>query len=261
MKNVKRVTALIVVMALLGCCIPSMVVFADTKSDAEASIQFTPSNRVKLYQSLSSSELSVEDVLAKTYVLEDFNEWSTERAAMAGAEYTGYSSWEEKATEKAGGTLASANGIALPVTGLGTYGQFTGGNQFLINLLKLTSTSSSAQATVGWFGTTDDGYYGFKNTSGAKKIIDTTPTTKISKDVSEDEEPVYTSTTDSLLYVGDTDNDGKNDVEDWLNWIILLYIITEQRQTEVHRIIRLWVTSRLQDFQWCIMTQTHQLLR
>lgn len=226
MKNVKRVTALIVVLALLGCCIPSTVVFADTKSDAEASIQFTPSNRVKLYQSLSSSGLSAEDVMAKTYVLEDFNEWSTERAAMAGAEYMDYSSWEEKATEKAGGTLASANGIALPITGLGTYGQFTGGNQFLINLLKLTSTSSSAQATVGWFGTPNDGYYGFKNTGGAKKIIDTTPTTKISKDVSEDEEPVYTSTTDSLLYVGDTDNDGKNDVEDWLNFegtIVLSY--------------------------------------
>ena len=226
MKNFKRTIALISVIAMLGSVLFPIGVFADTKSDAKASIQFTDANRLNLSESLSSSSLSVKDVMAKTYVLEDFDEWSTDRATMAGATYSGYTSWEDKAEEKTGGTRAAANGISLPITGLGTFGQFTGGNQFLVNLLKITSTSSSAQATVGWFGTSDDGYYGFKNTGGAKKIIDTTPSIKITSNVSETEEPVYTSTTDSLLYVGDTNNDGENNVDDWMQFegtIVLSY--------------------------------------
>ena len=107
--NIKRIIALISVLAMLGSVLSPVGVFADTKSDAEASIQFTNANRLKLYNSLSSSELSPGDVMAKTYVFEDFNEWSTDRAVMAGESYAGYSSWEDKAREKVGGTMASAN--------------------------------------------------------------------------------------------------------------------------------------------------------
>ena len=145
--------------------------------------------------------------MAKTYVLEDFNEWTTDRATMAGATYSGYTSWEDTAKEKKGGTRASANGITLPVSSVGGYGDFAGGSShFLVNLLKLTSGTKK----IGWFGTSEDGYYGFENSGAAKKVIDTTPTIKETTNVSETEQPVYTSTTDSLLYVGDTDNDGKN---------------------------------------------------
>ena len=220
--NIKRIIALISVLAMLGSVLSPMGVFADTKSDAEASIQFTNANRLKLYNSLSSSELSPGDVMAKTYVFEDFNEWSTDRAVMAGESYDGYSSWEDKAREKVGGTMASANGVTLPLSNVGDYGDFTGGSHFLINLLKLTSGTKK----IGWFGTSEDGYYGFENSGSAKKVIDTTPTIKVTSNVSETEQPIYTSTTDSLLYVGDTDGDGINNVDDWMMFegtIVLSY--------------------------------------
>lgn len=220
--NKKRITALIPVLMMLGSVLNPMGVFADTKSDALVSIQFTNANRLKLYNSLSLSELSPSDVMAKTYVLEDFNEWSDGRAAMAGELYDGYGSWEDRAKEKTGGTRALANGITLPISGFGDYGDFTGGSHFLINLLKLTGGTKK----IGWFGTIEDGYYGFENSGAAKKVIDTTPTVKINKNISETEQPVYTSTTDSLLYVGDTNGDGKNDIDDWLLYegtIVLSY--------------------------------------
>ena len=220
--NRNRIIALVSIIAMLGTILSPVGVFADTKSDAEASIQFTNANRLKLYNSLSSTEFSPSDVMAKTYVLEDFNEWSTERATMAGETYSEYSSWEERAREKVGGTMASTKDITLPISSVGDYGDFTGGSHFLINLLKLTSGTKK----IGWFGTAEDGYFGFENSGSAKKIIDTTPTIKVTSTVSETEQPLYTSTTDSLLYVGDTDNDGKNDVDDWMQFegtIVLSY--------------------------------------
>ena len=220
--NRNRIIALVSLIAMLCTVVSPVGVFADTKSDAKASIQFTNANRLKLNSSLSSTGLSPSDVMAKTYVLEDFNEWSTERATMAGETYTGYSSWVDRAEEKVGGTLALAKDITLPISKVGDYGDFTGGSHFLINLLKLTSGTKK----IGWFGTAEDGYFGFENSGSAKKIIDTTPTIKVTSTVSETEQPLYTSTTDSLLYVGDTDNDGKNDVDDWMQFegtIVLSY--------------------------------------
>ena len=71
--NRNRIIALVSIIAMLGTILSPVGVFADTKSDAEASIQFTNANRLKLYNSLSSTEFSPSDVMAKTYVLEDFN--------------------------------------------------------------------------------------------------------------------------------------------------------------------------------------------
>ena len=104
MNNIKKIIALISIQVMVGCALFTTSVFADTKSDAAASIQFTNANRLKLYNSLSSSSLSPSDVMANTYVFEDFNEWTTERATMAGETYSGYTSWASRAKEKIGGT-------------------------------------------------------------------------------------------------------------------------------------------------------------
>ncbi len=215
-----KAIALISALTMLSTAIMPLPAYADTKSDAEASLQFDNGNRLKLRESLDSTGLSASDVMANTYVLEDFNEWSTNRATANGATYDDYTSWVDRAREKIGGSLAETNGVTLPITQLGDNGDFSNtANQFIVNLLKNA-------ATVGWFGTAEDGYYGFKNTGSAKKVIDTTPSIINYTTVNEADKPVYTSTTDSLLYVGDTNGDNKNNVGDWMNFegtIVLSY--------------------------------------
>jgi len=236
MRKFKKFAALTVILIML-INISSMNVFADLQSDAAARVQIYINNRVDLSYGLEGSGLSESDIMANKYVYENFDNWSTDRATMVGHTYSGYSSWVDRAKEKIGGLLPSVgSNFAMPFDGFGEYGtMLSGASSSTGNAVP--GVIGGIPATIGWFGTTEDGYYGFKMDE-PRNFLNNYPRQFHGSTSDAGNRPYY-GTADSLLYVGDNNNDGEANIGDWLEFegtIVLSYdwLVASGLEKEVH---------------------------
>lgn len=186
------------------------VAWADLASDAKYSVQINGSN-FKSENFGIPSAYNVDDFISSKYVYEDFNNWSTNRAGNVSSD--GY----DPETSTKGGILAEVDSrVKTNINKLGDYTSMTEG-QVLPNLMSVKAAKYNDQVQVGWFGSADDGYYGFKgnNVNGVKNPIESAPNYYLSGSLigasnaaDESKKMPYYSTLDNYLNVGDWDSFG-----------------------------------------------------
>lgn len=185
--------------------------YADAQTDALARIQISNENRLDITSGLNGSGLTAFDVVSHHYVYEDFNTWSTDRATHVGATYSGYSSFAERAKEKLGGLMPTVSDTyVLPFNARGSYGTLSTNKV-------IPGINRGSGSTLGWFGSEEDGYLGIQN-NGAKVFYYGVPTPFNYSNDADSKQAAYGAESDRLLYVGDTNKNGKIDAGDWLNF-------------------------------------------
>ncbi len=257
MRKFKNFTVIAVILIML-INISAMNVFADLQSDAKARVQIYINNRVDLSYGLDGTGLSESDIMANKYVYENFDNWGTGHATMVGHTYSGYSSWVDRAKEKIGGLLPSVgSNFAMPFDEFGEYGtMLSGASSSTGNAVP--GVIGGIPATIGWFGTTEDGYYGFKMDQ-SRNYLNNYPRQFHGSTSDAGNRPYY-GTADSLLYVGDNNQDGVANVGDWLEFegtIVLSYdwLVASGLEREVH------LLNNFADFLPAAQTVYRQLLQ